>query len=438
MRPTSRLFPILTAGFAAFAALTGPAKAQSTGNFSPVVIVNDSIVTRYELDQRIRFLKVLNFPGDLSAEAETGLIEDRLRSQAAKDMGVTVTPDELNAGMAEFAGRANLDTETFLKAIAQGGVDPESFRDFVRSGLAWRNAIRARFASKVDVSEAEVDRAVSADSGQGDGPRVLLSEIFIPARQGEVGRITTLTKRLKDTMKGEADFARAAKEKSVAASRADGGRVNWIPLSNLPPQVRDVVTKTSQGQITDPVQMPGYVGLFLVRGMSQGGKVSPAAVAIDYAALRLPAGASADAARIAGTAETCDDLYALAKGGAVSRQTQRRSQIGGATGAALDKLDAGESTVLSAADGTLTLLMLCSRNATLADGPIPPKMTITYPAQPVLTADGDVVPAVVDGVGLGLGVSRDQVREDVVNRKVGQMADAWLAELQGNAIITKK
>lgn len=432
------LFPILTAGLAALTAV--PAAAQDAGSFAPALSVNDSVVTGYEMDQRIRFLKLLGFPGDLAGEAEKGLIEDRLRMQAARDLAVTVSDEELQAGMSEFAGRANLDTNKFLTALTQGGVEPETFRDFVRAGVAWRGAVRARFAGHVSASEAEVDRALSADLGRGSGPRVLLSEILMPAGQGEMGRVGTLAKRLKDTLHGEADFARAARENSVAPSRADGGKINWIPISNLPPQVQVAVSKLGQGQMTDPVPMAGYIGLFLVRGFTQGDKVAPSDMVVDYAEVRLPAGADADLARIRDRAPTCDDLYTAARGlpaGQLQRHTQRRGQIGGGTGAALDALDPNEATTIRAADGSLVLIKLCSRTATRAAGPITPDLPVTVAAQPARTADGTVIPSVVKDAGFGLGPSRDQVREEIVNRKLAQLADAWLAELSADAIIQR-
>ncbi len=79
MRITT-LIPLALAGLTAVAA---PAGAQG-GKFSPAVIVNDSAVTEYELDQRMRFLTILRAPGDPATEAEKGLIDDRLRMQAAK------------------------------------------------------------------------------------------------------------------------------------------------------------------------------------------------------------------------------------------------------------------------------------------------------------------------------------------------------------------
>ena len=153
MRLTSLIFAMAVNLMPALAA-----QAQD-GPFSPVVRVNDSAITAYELEQRILFLQLLRFPGDIQAEAEKGLIEDRLRLATARQVGFKLTDEQIAAGMTEFASRANLDTEQFLAAIAQGGVEPETFRDFVEAGIAWRELVRGRFLPAVRVSEAEIDRA---------------------------------------------------------------------------------------------------------------------------------------------------------------------------------------------------------------------------------------------------------------------------------------
>lgn len=415
-----------------------PALAQS-GAFSPVVKVNDSVITSYELEQRIRFLTLLRFPGDIPAEAEKGLIEDRLRLATARSVGMKLTDDQVKAGMAEFAARANLDTEQFLAAIAQGGVEPETFRDFVEAGIAWRELVRGRFLPSVRVSEAEIDRALSADTGRGTGPRVLLSEIILRARAGEVGRVRRIAQDIAETATSESAFAKAAAEKSLAPSRADGGRVDWIPLSNLPPQAQAAISKLGQGQVSEPVPLQGYVGLFLLRGFQEGGdKIAPAAAVIDYAQLSLPAGATAEAQRLQANARTCDELYSLLPGGQIQRQKAKRGAIPANIGAELDRLDDNEtSATLRGSAGQIVFLMRCSRTATLADGNIDPAPLPAIPVSPVLNAKGDVIPSVIDGLGYGNGPTRDQVREEVTNRKLAQLAEGWLAELKANAIISR-
>jgi peptidyl-prolyl cis-trans isomerase SurA len=121
-------------------------------------------VTNYEYDQRLSMLTLFGTQGDVEAEALQGLIDDRLRVFAAEQVGIKVTPEGLEAGMTEFAGRANLSLEEFLAALAQGGVEPESLRDFVEAGLLWREYVRALYAGTITITPAEIDRALAADT----------------------------------------------------------------------------------------------------------------------------------------------------------------------------------------------------------------------------------------------------------------------------------
>ncbi|MEO1607160.1 MAG: SurA N-terminal domain-containing protein, partial [Pseudomonadota bacterium] len=155
---------------AAVAAASLAIGASAQGLFEPVARVNDSVVTEFEIQQRLRFLQVLNAPGGSRASVLDTLIDDRLRLQEVRQLGLELSQEELEEGLSEFAGRANLSVEEFTQALAAQGVDTETFRDFVATGLAWRNLIRARFAARVQISETEIDRALAASAG-GSGIR---------------------------------------------------------------------------------------------------------------------------------------------------------------------------------------------------------------------------------------------------------------------------
>jgi parvulin-like peptidyl-prolyl isomerase len=140
-----------------------PAAAQSP--FAVAARVNNDIVTNFEIQQRQRFLQLLNAPGEIVANARDALIDERLQTQAAERMGVLASAEDIEAGVAEFAARANMGPQQFVSALGQAGVSAESFRDFVAAGINWRNVVRARFAASARVSDDEVDRALARSGG---------------------------------------------------------------------------------------------------------------------------------------------------------------------------------------------------------------------------------------------------------------------------------
>ncbi|MDW4548680.1 peptidylprolyl isomerase [Defluviimonas sp. D31] len=424
---------LLSLALAAATAL--PALAQGS-RFSTVVIVNDAAITRYELEQRTRFLQLLRAPGDPAVEAEKGLIDDRLRSQAAEAADITLTEEQIAAGMTEFAARANLSAEEFVRAIGQGGIAPETFRDFVYSGLAWREVVRARFGPGIVISEAEIDRALSVEAGRGAGPRVLLSEILLPVRPDTSYEMRRLATELSETIRSEADFARAARAHSAAPSRDRGGQIGWIPLTNLPAQVRPAVAGLAQGQVSPPIPLGDAIAIFRMRGINEGGEVKPGNVTVDYAQYLIPgagtAAAQAEAARIRASADTCDDLYRVLRGAPATqliRETRPIGQVPADIAAALAGLDRNEVSTALTRGNAQVFLMLCNRDATIAEGGAPV-------ADPAATAP-EGAPAIDPDLGFGSGPSRAQMREELTSQRLGNLADGYLAELRSAAIIQR-
>lgn len=180
-------------------AVRAPVVLNEGNPFAPRLFVNELVITEYDLQQRALFYKALGAPGDPLVEAMKALIDDRLRQFEAKRLKITLTPEELTAGVTEFAGRANLTPEEFAKALEQEGIDMAAFEDFVRSGLLWRNVIRARYAGQVPVTGSEVDEALNTFARQGTARvQIEYAELLIPDNQAEIARIKASVDRCLD------------------------------------------------------------------------------------------------------------------------------------------------------------------------------------------------------------------------------------------------
>lgn len=346
---------------------SGPLRAQNL--FAPVVLVNDSAITRYEIQQRTRMLTLFRAPGDPAALAREQLIEERIKLEAAKGMGISVSEDAVRDGMEEFAGRAGMNAEEMIAALAQSGVSAQSLGEFVRAGITWREVTSARFAGRVSVGEDEIERATRALSG-GSAVRVLLSEIILPVTSLEDAEAKqTLAARIA-TAGNESAFAGFAREHSAAPTAGRGGRLGWQPLSELPPVLRQVALGLAPGEVSDPLPIEGGLAIIYMRDIQEGAVPEPEYSAIEYAAYYIPGGRSEEAlnraAEIGGTTDTCDDLYGVAHGqpdNVLDRESRAPDEIPRDIALELAKLDPGEvSTALTRSNGeTLMFLMLCGR-----------------------------------------------------------------------------
>lgn len=417
----------LLSGLALAAVLATAPAALAQSQFQAVLYVNDAAITRYEVQQRQRFMQILGAPGTTEAEAEKALVEDRLRSFAARQMGIAPTDEGLQNGLEEFAGRAGLSAAEFTAAMENAGIEPQVFRDFVSAGLVWRQVIRDRVVPGISVSDAEVDQELRRVVETPVLSRVLISEIIIPAPPGREDEAMALARRIAGSNPSSDDFAAAARQYSASDSARAGGGLAWVNIDNLPPSLRPIIAALRPGQTTQPLTVEGAVILFHLRDSQGTLRPGAAEQVIDYATLRLPR--AAEAAALAARTRSCDDLYVQAGPQAaaqVQRQTVPQGAIPALVGQRLASLDPGEAGVLDYGNGA-DLVMLCSRQPALVAGAGDAVATTALPDDGVEAAvpDPDALP------------SRDEVRDAIFNRKANAAANAYLAELRADAVIRR-
>ncbi len=380
----------------------------AVAQFAPAITVNDSVVSQFEIDQRANMLGVFRTPGNLDDLAREQLIEDRLKLEALNSAGLRITDEGLSDAMGEFAGRANLELDQFITLLGQSGVSEETFRDFVRVNVSWRDFIRSRFGDRAQVSEADIDLALG-QSGGSSSIEILLNEIIIAAPPPQAQQAIATANRIAQLTSTSA-FEAEARRVSALPSRTRGGRLDWLPIANYPAGLRGLLLDLSPGEVTAPIPITNGVALFQMRGVREVPRAAPESAAIEYAAFYIAGGLSGrgirEAARVDGRVDTCDDLYGVARG-LPEEQLQRDvlppSEIPTDVALVLAALDPGETDYsLTRADGdTVVFLMLCGRTPTL-----------------------------------GEGVDRETIRGQLRSQRLSTYADALLADLRAAATIT--
>ncbi|RME13922.1 MAG: peptidylprolyl isomerase, partial [Alphaproteobacteria bacterium] len=277
------------AGLALLAPALAPLPAAAQGTFSPAIRIDNDVVTKYEINQRVAFLTALRAPGDVRALARDQLINETLQLRLADQAGVTVDEAALKAGMEEFAARGKLTAEQFIQLLGQAGIAAETFRDFVRAGIAWREYVRQELLPKVSLSDAEIDAAM-AEATPTPGERVLLSEIVLPGAD-PASRKASLARAKRLAGLDEKGFAEAAMRFSTGPSRNKGGKLKWLDPATLPASAIGPVRRLRPGQMTGPIVDGDTVRLYFLHDREKIPSAKPRPM-VDYAALLLPGGRS--------------------------------------------------------------------------------------------------------------------------------------------------
>lgn len=385
-----------------------PADAARKNPWGVAIKVNDGVVTNWEIDQRVLLLRAFGTTGDLTKIAQDQLIEDRLRLQAAKAAGIAITDEEVEAGVDEFAKRGNLTGEQLYGYIAQRGADKESMRDFVRAGVVWRSLVQARFGPRSAVSEREIDTALNLSSGR-DAQEILISEIRLPLNQRSDNKTLELAERLSKEISSEGAFASAARRYSRAPSRGRSGRLDWIPVSTLPPALAGQIMALNPGEVTAPVPLGPTVGIFQLRGVRPAKKQGEEVVSVTYTTVVIPGEpgserARSEAVKLVNDVDTCDDLRAQAERFKVEPAfTDHVDEVGNLSptmALELAKLDLGESSYFTNSAGGISVVTLCSRLRDLPEG------------------------------------ARDNIRNGLFQQRISGFGQGYLQELKGDAVIT--
>ncbi|MDA9223643.1 peptidylprolyl isomerase [Tateyamaria sp.] len=353
--------------------ILAPFSVFAQSPFEKVAQVNGSIITQFELDQRILFLQLLGSPASSNSDVLDELIKDRLRQQITKKFDVFLSEEALQQGLTDFAARAELSSEDFIQQLKVDGVARQTFRDFVTVSLVWRDYIRARYGNSIDITDDQVDRAVQSVSSN-TGIDVLVSEIIIPTSPDIASEVLEVAEEIMSS-NSTTEFSEYATRYSATASREDGGRLDWVPLTDLPPQLRPILLSLAPGEITNPLPIPDAIALFQLRDIRERSVPAIRYSSIDYAVYLIGGGRSSEALRraqkVKASIDRCDDLYGVAQNepqANLKRENLSQSKIPRDIALELSKLDKNEvSTALTRSNGsTLVFLMLCGRTPALS------------------------------------------------------------------------
>ncbi len=389
-------------------AISGTVQARSANPYAVAVQINDRVITNYEIKQRKLLLKAFGSSGDLEKMALEQLIDDRLRLQAAAELGITVDDDALAAGIDEFAARGKITGKQLLQYIQSRGAAPESMRDFVRAGLLWREVVGARFGRKARISEEELDTTLNLATAKKQ-ESVLISEIQLPLREAGNEATLELVKNLSRNIKTEAAFSAAARRYSRAPSRGRGGRLNWVPVAALPPALAGQLLALEPGEVTAPVTLSKTVGIFQLRGLREEKSKEPALpVSVSYTQVPIPTarGRAVDLANtLISDVDTCADLRAKSERfgeNAYSDNTVLTSELPAQIALAVANLDRHEASYVVTGPESVSVIMVCDRLRDLPEA------------------------------------TRENLRGALFNRRLTGFGDGYLQELRADAEIIYK
>jgi peptidyl-prolyl cis-trans isomerase SurA len=254
--------------------LASPALAQTRAPVLPVdrivAVVNNEVITRQELDARLRLalrqMKAQNVPAPplpvLEKQLLERLITEKVQLQFARATGIRVDDLQLDRALMRIAAANNLNIEQFRQAVEQDGVPFSRFREEIRNEIILARLREREVENRVTVTDAEVEQFFRSVEGQQHDAETEYHLAHILVRVPEQASPETIQARraraeqaLAELRKGT-PFAQVAAAYSDAPDALNGGELGWRAASRLPELFLPVLDALSPGAVSDILRSP--------------------------------------------------------------------------------------------------------------------------------------------------------------------------------------
>lgn len=235
-------------------------------------IVNDQIVSEYDLRQRIALVMATSSMPPTPATAHRmrpqvleQLKTEKLELEEAQRKNLTVSPSEVDKEIDGIVKDNKLTVEKLKDILARSNVAFETLRAQIAVQIAWQKAIEDEYGDRVNITDADVTDELARISEGSNKPHYLVAEIFLGVdNSDQEEKAHKSADDLESQIQNGAPFQSLARQFSQSPSAAAGGDIGWVHEGQLTPELNDALKKLAIGSISAPIRATGgYYILFL-------------------------------------------------------------------------------------------------------------------------------------------------------------------------------
>jgi len=263
----NKLLNLLLTFVGIFLFLNQAAKAQTQPALDDiqqiVALVNDEVITLYDLKQR-SLLMMLSSRQSLVSEEERralqsqamdALIDDKLKMQEAIEYDSNVEQAVLDEAYQNYARQFNLTPEDLEEQLKLSGVIKPSLIAQINGTLSWQRVVQGLLEPQVNITDDEVFNSIETLEKNKGNDEYRVSEIFMLTTDSE-SRAETLTtaNAIHEQLTKGVQFSAMAQQFSQSSTAAVGGDMGWVFESDLPSEVKDKILTMQRNEVSEPVQ----------------------------------------------------------------------------------------------------------------------------------------------------------------------------------------
>ena len=241
-----------------------------------VAVVNDEVITRYELNEQKRAVTAqlkrqgVTMPPDAELDAQVleRFINERVQLQFAKENGIRADDETVNASLQRIAGDNKMSMIQFTNALKQDGVTLEKFRDELKNEIVLSRLRDREVESRVVVTDSEIEAYLAQAKlvGANESEYQLAHILVLVPEQATPDQVAAKKKRAEEAerqLKAGTAFAQVAAVFSDANDATQGGALGWRQGDRLPALYAQASQKLAVGETSDVLRSAN--GFHIVR-----------------------------------------------------------------------------------------------------------------------------------------------------------------------------
>ncbi|MDP2432580.1 MAG: peptidylprolyl isomerase [Pseudomonadota bacterium] len=265
------------------ASLLGTATAAPQDIDRIVAVVNNAVITEYELNKRVEQV-IRQLAGQqtqapprrtLEKQLLERMITERALLQIAEDTNIRFDGTNLDRAVARIAQQNNLSPEAFRKALEADGTNFAAFREQIRSEMTIARLKEREVDNKVVVTDAEIDNFLAnpaLDANQQD--EYNLAHILILAPEGaspeNLSALRAKAEKAQAELQAGTHFSQVSAAYSDAQNALQGGGLGWRGEGQIPSLFAALVRTLKPGENSAVIQSPN--GFHIVKLLDKRGK----------------------------------------------------------------------------------------------------------------------------------------------------------------------
>lgn len=254
-----------------------------------VAVVNDQVITRRDLDDRMKtILAQLRQQGTplpaadvLERQVLERMIQARVQLQLARDTGLRIDDATLDSAINRIAETNKISVQQLRSYIEKDGLSYTKYREELRDEIVMVRLREREVDSRIQIADSEVENFLSTlQQQESRGEEFNLSHILIrvpeQASPEQLQDRRARAERALAQIKNGVDFRQIAAGVSDAPDAVQGGLMGWREFVQLPTLFADAVKSLKPGEVSAVLR--SAAGFHIIRVNDRRGHVGEAMV----------------------------------------------------------------------------------------------------------------------------------------------------------------